>query len=680
MTSEKSDKGKFADGWDHWEHLIETTPDPIAIVDAEFVVRHFNKPFAALVPDFKSGGRFRDIVLPEHQANWDACLRDSFNNRVMSAHVAVRSGELVRYLAVRVLPVLDGGKPSKFLVICIDVTDTMNFETELRKRDALLQKAEQIGEVGSWIWNVTSSRGYWSDNLYRIVGYEPQSFSPTAETILERTHPDDLKTLNEVDQKIAARLPGIALETIEFEYRMLRHQGGYVNLLCRCEIHRDDIGDAVQVTGVILNITERMKLLQSLSHSEARWQFALENAEDGLWDWNPQTDEVFFSSRWKSMLGYEDHEIRPLGEEWSCRVHPDDLPQCYADLEKHFKGEAPIYHNEHRIRCKDGTYKWILARGKVVERKADGTPIRIVGTHTDMTEIRRAEQALKESEALLDAAGRMAKVGGWELDVKTSKVTWTTETYRIHDVPFDQRPPLEDAINFYHPEDRPTLRLALENAIKHGHPFDLELRFISAAGRELLTRAICTPVYQDGEVVKLVGTFQDITKVKQMELALITANENLKQKHQDLEEKNVALRVILSQIQDERDKTNQQIAQNLERIIKPSLMKLRASVGERGRTQIDALESALAEVTSPFVSDIEKQFVNLTPREMEVCNHIKNGFRSKEIADLLNISVQTVEKFRQKIRKKLKIDGSSANLSSFLRARHHREIPPEDPK
>ncbi len=288
-----------------------------------------------------------------------------------------------------------------------------------------------------------------------------------------------------------------------------------------------------------------------------------------------------------------------------------------------------------------------------------------------MTERRLAEQSLKESEALLDAAGRMARVGGWELDTKTSEVTWTAETYRIHEVPFDQKPPLKEAINFYHPEDRPILEQALEKAINHGAAFDLELRFVTATGRNLFTRVICKPIHEDGHVVRLIGTFQDITEIKQMELALISANENLKEEHQKLEDKNIALRVVLAQIQDESDKVKQQIAQNMERIVRPNLVKLRAAMGERARTQFDALESALADVTSPFITEIGKQFINLTPREMEICNHIKNGLRSKEIADILNISPQTVEKFRQKIRKKLKIEGTSANLSTFLRSQRH---------
>jgi PAS domain S-box-containing protein len=132
--------------------------------------------------------------------------------------------------------------------------------------------------------------------------------------------------------------------------------------------------------------------------SEDRWQFALEGARDGLWDWNAQTSEVFFSSQWKAMFGYEEHEIGNTLDEWDRRVHPDDKEQCYADLKRHLSGETPFYENEHRVLCKDGTYKWILDRGKIIERTEDGKPLRVIGTHSDISERKRTEEALRESE------------------------------------------------------------------------------------------------------------------------------------------------------------------------------------------------------------------------------------------------------------------------------------------
>ncbi|MEB3291019.1 MAG: diguanylate cyclase [Leptolyngbya sp.] len=132
-----------------------------------------------------------------------------------------------------------------------------------------------------------------------------------------------------------------------------------------------------------------------------RWQMALESTGDGLWDWNPITNEVFFSAQWKTMLGYDDHEISNHLDEWDSRVHPYDKAQCYADLEAHLRGDTPMYRNEHRMRCKDGSYKWILDRGQVIEWNAEGQPQRLIGTHTDISDRKRDEVQRQQMEVIL---------------------------------------------------------------------------------------------------------------------------------------------------------------------------------------------------------------------------------------------------------------------------------------
>jgi PAS domain S-box-containing protein len=126
-------------------------------------------------------------------------------------------------------------------------------------------------------------------------------------------------------------------------------------------------------------------------------ELAIDATQDGLWDWNCLTNEVYFSTRWKEMLGYEDHEIKNDLEEWKSRVHPDDLDQALSDLQKHFNGEEDYYVNEHRLRCKDGSYKWILDRGKAIfddEKK----PLRMSGFHTDITTRKLLEDQLRLME------------------------------------------------------------------------------------------------------------------------------------------------------------------------------------------------------------------------------------------------------------------------------------------
>jgi diguanylate cyclase (GGDEF)-like protein/PAS domain S-box-containing protein len=130
--------------------------------------------------------------------------------------------------------------------------------------------------------------------------------------------------------------------------------------------------------------------------SEQRWNFALEGSQNGVWDWDMETNAVFFSRRWKEMLGYEEHEISGSLEEWDKRIHPDDKARVHADIEKHLQGKAAHHQNEHRVLCKDGTYKWVLDRGMIVGRDASGKPARMIGTHTDITERKRAEETIRE--------------------------------------------------------------------------------------------------------------------------------------------------------------------------------------------------------------------------------------------------------------------------------------------
>jgi diguanylate cyclase (GGDEF)-like protein/PAS domain S-box-containing protein len=143
-------------------------------------------------------------------------------------------------------------------------------------------------------------------------------------------------------------------------------------------------------------LTEEIRSREELLRkSEERWKFALEGAGDGVWDWNPQTDEALFSRRWKEMIGYAEHEFPGSGAAWVQHLHPDDKDRVLAVVQAYFAGAEAAYVVEFRMRCKDGSWKWILARGMLVSRDADGKPLRMIGTHADITEHKRIEQDLK---------------------------------------------------------------------------------------------------------------------------------------------------------------------------------------------------------------------------------------------------------------------------------------------
>ncbi len=126
-----------------------------------------------------------------------------------------------------------------------------------------------------------------------------------------------------------------------------------------------------------------------------RWALAIAGSNDGVWDWNLATGEVFFSDRWKSMLGYGHDEVGHTVDEWSSRVHPDDLSWVMEEVGRHLRGETELYQTEHRVRHKDGHYLWILDRGR---RQLDekGQAVRMTGFHTDVTDRRQAQEAVQD--------------------------------------------------------------------------------------------------------------------------------------------------------------------------------------------------------------------------------------------------------------------------------------------
>jgi PAS domain S-box-containing protein len=159
--------------------------------------------------------------------------------------------------------------------------------------------------------------------------------------------------------------------------------------------------DVIQIQAIayeLHKILEKRNIERNLKKFEDRWQFAIEGSNDGIWDWNILTDDVFYSNRLKEMIGYGPDELKGKLSEWQSRIHPDDIEPLMFRLQQHFNRETPDYSAEHRLLCRDGSWKWILDRGKVLQWTAEGKPSRMVGTHTDITELKNTEETIRKSE------------------------------------------------------------------------------------------------------------------------------------------------------------------------------------------------------------------------------------------------------------------------------------------
>ncbi len=248
------------------------------------------------------------------------------------------------------------------------------------------------------IYRYSNKRGglFWSERVIDILGFEPDEIISDPFLWNRSIHPDDI---NKVKEAIHNSMTG---EGYSIEYRIKTRKGNYIWLLDRF-MYKSQIGDEIIIEGHASDITLRKENELALTESEMRWKFAIEGNSDGLWDWDLISNKVYFSDQWKKMLGFSSDEISDCFEEWDKRVHPDDRERVYNDINRYLTGETDCYENEHRLLCKDNSYKYILDRGKIISYSIDNIPSRIIGTHSDISRRKRNEEELKRLISLLEA-------------------------------------------------------------------------------------------------------------------------------------------------------------------------------------------------------------------------------------------------------------------------------------
>ncbi len=246
---------------------------------------------------------------------------------------------------------------------------------------------------------------------------------------------------------------------------------------------------------------------QSSSFAIQRFEYILEGAGLGAWDWRLDTNEVYFDRRWCQMIGIDFETVPHALDTWQSLVHPEDLDQCFIDINRYLRGETPVYENIHRMRHADGHWVWILDRGRIAEFDKDGKPFRFIGTHFDITR-------MKELERISLDIQRHAQIGAWELDIKTGKTLWTDGVYAIHSIPKSMPTDKIMGLNFYAPHDRERLTKDIELCIQEGQPFRGRYDFVDASGSAKQVESIGSPVTDaSGKFTKIYGTIQDVTEL-----------------------------------------------------------------------------------------------------------------------------------------------------------------------
>ena len=298
-----------------------------------------------------------------------------------------------RTLEIKSQTLPEGGMVRTFT----DVSDYVKVQSDRARLDKLLLSMQSLAQVGGWEVDMLANQVYWTEGVYRILETSPTEYSPgtpmeTAERFFTPESVNLIRT-SYFDNEEQSLTHDLEMEAITAKGRRIWvHSVG-------TSVWQD--GALLSRTSVVQNITESKLAKQALQDSENRWKLALESTGDGVWDWHVPSGVEFYSRRLIEMYGFEEGELASKSMEMDQRTHPDDRAQMELARHAHFNGLSPTYYNEHRIRCKDGSWKWVLSRGMLISRDAEGRPLRMIGTHTDITERKNAE-ALIRQQAFFD--------------------------------------------------------------------------------------------------------------------------------------------------------------------------------------------------------------------------------------------------------------------------------------
>jgi PAS domain S-box-containing protein len=297
-------------------------------------------------------------------------------------------------------------------------------------------------------------------------------------------------------------------------------------------------GKVTGILNVTIDVTERAKSRQELQETlsalwerEERLSLVMEGINDGVWDWDLENDQVYFSPRWKRMLGYEDEELPSRFETWEHLIHPQDRDRALQTIQGCLAGNQPDYSLEHRLKHKNGSYRWILARGKVI-RDEGGHPYRFVGSHTDITERKVAEQALRKSEENIRSLIENAKnFAVYQVRVEPDKphrgeVVFVSpslkEIFGVKDIQ-----DFETWFEHIHPDDLPRVERANMRAVENGEAYSEPTRWYHPQREEWIwLHTASSPVFDDqGNLRYFNGLIVDITEQKRAEEALARSAE-----------------------------------------------------------------------------------------------------------------------------------------------------------
>ncbi|HJR22043.1 MAG TPA: PAS domain-containing protein, partial [Dongiaceae bacterium] len=292
-------------------------------------------------------------------------------------------------------------------------------EAELRATVGRLNAAERHAHLGSWEADIATDEMIASDEALDIFGHPP-GVGVTRKMFFDALLEEDRQ---QIKATVDAILAG-PLTEYTIEYRINHRQRGIRRISAKVAIERTPDGAAVRLRGTAQDVTDLRAVESDLRASQQRLDLALDGTGVSLWDWNVATGEYRFDPRMLERMGYRPSEVELNASAWDALLHADDLLAMRAALDDHLQGRTDLFQAIYRIRAKNGDWRWILSRGRSMERDAAGVPQRMSGTHLDITDLKQIELALRRSDQRFRALAESSRAIPWEADFTTYRITY----------------------------------------------------------------------------------------------------------------------------------------------------------------------------------------------------------------------------------------------------------------
>ena len=494
-----------------------------------------------------------------------------------------------------------------------------------------LELLNDVNRLGCWSVDIATQTVTW-DHIVKEIHEVPKDFIPDLKSGINFYK--EGYSRDKITEVVGNAMKNGSPYDVELQIVTAKNNVIWVRAIGR--VVRDSSGVPIEMFGTFENI-ESYKQKENLAKNESD---VIKDSGIGIWNWNPQTNEVDFSSGWKAMLGYSDSEIKNTLEEWSSRVHPEDIESCYSDIEAHLKGDVSIYRNEHRMKHKDGYWVWILDQGKIVEFDDEDKPIKFVGTHLDISS--RVEEQFKsvEKDNKYSKIFESSTTGMLVIDKESNILECNATVCRMFE--FDQEELMQSKLDVILPSFVRGQRhqgyvdgyRAEPSARKMMHNF--EFKGVSKEGHEIPLDIKLNYFEQNGDVFA-VAFLDDISEKLEV--------EKMKQEAEEMRQQNA--------LAEESARNKQQFLANMSHEIRTPMngivglvdvLSLDEDLTESQKAYISTIKNSSMSLLNIIndileLSKLEKGKMRILHAEFDlrkVLKHIKNLFFTKAISKGLN--------------------------------------------